>query len=42
MFTENESNFNLDEFRLRHDDQGYVNCFIKNGFVIAEEVSTRS
>ena len=38
MFAENESNFNLDEFRLRHDGQDYVNCFIKNGFVIAEEV----
>lgn len=38
MSTEEKSGFNLDSYRLHHSSPDFVNCFVENGFVVAENV----
>jgi hypothetical protein len=38
MSTKSVSDFNLDNYKFHFSSQGYVDCFVENGFFVAEEV----
>jgi len=38
MSSKSKKNLNLDDYRLHFNSPGYVDCFIENGFVVAEEI----